>query len=150
MTRALSFAALASMTVLLAACGAGDDDAATVITPESAGASSETGAAQPAPDAAPRTDMAAAKPKPEPGSGADIFAKQCAWCHSPGVEHPGTMQLGETRGADFAVLEDRTDLNADYVKYIVRNGLNGMPPFKPTIITDAELDKLASYLAAAE
>ncbi|PQA87221.1 p-cresol methylhydroxylase [Marinicaulis flavus] len=92
----------------------------------------------------------AAAPKPEPGSGADIFAKQCSWCHAPGVDHPGTMQLGATRGEDFAVLEEREDLNADYVKYIVRHGLNAMPPFKPTAITDAELDKLANYLAAAD
>ncbi len=67
-----------------------------------------------------------------------------------GVEHPGTFQLNATRGADYAVLEAREDLTADYVKYIVRNGLNGMPPFKPTVITDSELDELAGYLGKAD
>ena len=87
---------------------------------------------------------AASRPKL---NGAEIFAKNCSYCHGPGSDHPGTRQLGDTRGKEFALLEKRTDLHADYVETIVRHGLNAMPPFKPTVITDDELDRLAKYLA---
>lgn len=117
----------------LAACGGPDD----VATPE---------AAAPAAAAAP-IETAAYEPKPAADTAEGTFARQCAYCHAPGIEHPGTMQLGATRGEDFAVLAEREDLTADYVKYIVRNGLNGMPPFTPTTLSDAELDMLAAYLA---
>ncbi len=80
-------------------------------------------------------------------TGAQIFAKHCSYCHGPGTEHPGTRQLRDTRGEEFALLEKRTDLHPDYIETIVRHGLNAMPPFKPTVITDAELDRLAKYLA---
>jgi mono/diheme cytochrome c family protein len=83
-------------------------------------------------------------------TGAEIFAKNCSYCHAPGDEHAGTRQLRDTRGEAFAVLQQRTDLQADYVETIVRHGLNAMPPFKPTVITDAELDRLAAYLAKAK
>ena len=83
-------------------------------------------------------------------TGAQIFAKNCSYCHGPGRDHPGTRQLGDTRGKEFALLEKRTDLHADYVETIVRHGLNAMPPFKPTVITDDELDRLAKYLAKAK
>ena len=90
---------------------------------------------------------AASRPKL---TGAEIFAKNCSYCHGPGRDHPGTRQLGDTRGKEFALLEKRTDLHADYVETIVRHGLNAMPPFKPTVITDDELDRLAKYLAKAK
>lgn len=117
----------------LAACG-GPDDAA---------------APNAAPTAAPK-QTAAYVPKPPADTAEGIFARQCAYCHAPGDDHPGTLQLRTTRGEDFAVLVDRTNLTEDYVKYIVRHGLNGMPPFTPTTLSDADLDKLAAYLAKAE
>lgn len=80
-------------------------------------------------------------------TGAEVFAKNCSYCHAPGDEHAGTRQLRDTRGDEFAVLQQRTDLQTDYVETIVRHGLNAMPPFKPTAITDDELDRLAKYLA---
>lgn len=83
-------------------------------------------------------------------TGAQIFAQHCSHCHGPGDDHPGTRQLRVTRGEDFALLEKRTDLHADYVETIVRHGLNAMPPFKPTVITNSELDVLAKYLAKAK
>lgn len=79
-------------------------------------------------------------------SGKEIFNKHCVHCHAPGYEYPGTLQLSVTRGKDKGVLEERDDLNADYIRYIVRNGLRAMPPFKPTNITNEELKALADYL----
>lgn len=80
--------------------------------------------------------------------GKAVFDKHCGHCHAPGGDRPGTLQLGLTRGEANAVLEERSNLPAPYIKTIVRHGLNGMPAFKPTIVTEAELDALAGYLSA--
>jgi mono/diheme cytochrome c family protein len=87
-----------------------------------------------------------AQPKIEP-SGRDVYAHYCADCHDAGDGHPGTMQLGVRIGARRSVLTGRTDLTPDFVKNIVRNGLEMMPPYRPTEITDGELDALAEYVA---
>lgn len=79
--------------------------------------------------------------------GERIFDRECSQCHAAGDEFPGTFQLARTRGADFAVLEARENLTVEYVSYIVRTGLNAMPPFTPTAVTDEELGELAAYLA---
>ena len=47
------------------------------------------------------------------------------------------------------MLESRTDLTPELTKFFVRNGINVMPPFRKTEITDAELNALAAYLASA-
>jgi (+)-pinoresinol hydroxylase len=80
-------------------------------------------------------------------AGKQLFDRHCAECHAPGVGHPGTQQLGWTRGEDRAVLEQRSDLPAAYIIQIVRNGLLEMPAVRPTELTDAELRQLAEYLA---
>jgi mono/diheme cytochrome c family protein len=79
--------------------------------------------------------------------GQEVFKKHCSHCHAPGLNHPGTMQLSVTRGDAYAVLEQRSDLTIDYTKYIVRHGLKTMPPFKPTTLSNEELDAVASYLS---
>jgi mono/diheme cytochrome c family protein len=89
------------------------------------------------------TDAEAADVAP----GKQIFQRYCAECHAPGFGHPGTQQLGWTRGESRAVLEKRTDLQAAYVRLVVRQGLMEMPPFRPTEIDDAQLEQLANYLA---
>jgi mono/diheme cytochrome c family protein len=76
-----------------------------------------------------------------------VFAQHCAECHADGIGHPGTQRLGWSRGEKFSVLEKRTDLNADYIKLIVRRGLLEMPAFRPSEISDADLVELDSYLA---
>jgi mono/diheme cytochrome c family protein len=81
------------------------------------------------------------------GAGKALFDRHCGACHAPGVGTPGTQRLEWSKGAAFAVLEERSDLNADYVRAIVRNGLIEMPPFRPTEITARELGVLAAYLA---
>jgi mono/diheme cytochrome c family protein len=90
-----------------------------------------------------RADEAANPGKP-------VFDRYCAGCHAPGFGHPGTQQLGWTRGAKDAVLGQRTDLSPDYVKQVVRHGLVEMPPFRPTEIDDARLEALAGYLGKAK
>lgn len=80
-------------------------------------------------------------------AGKQIFDRHCAACHAAGVGTPGTQQLGWTRGKEFALLEERKDLQADYVRFVVRHGLLEMPPFRPTEIDDVQLGQLADYLA---
>jgi mono/diheme cytochrome c family protein len=80
-------------------------------------------------------------------AGKQIFQRYCAECHAPGFGHPGTQQLGWTRGESRAVLEKRTDLQPAYIRLVVRQGLLEMPPFRPTEIDDTQLEQLANYLA---
>jgi mono/diheme cytochrome c family protein len=48
-----------------------------------------------------------------------------------------------------ALLEKRSDLTAQQVKFYVRHGVSVMPPFRKTEISDADLTALATYLAHA-
>jgi (+)-pinoresinol hydroxylase len=95
------------------------------------------------PQAAP---VAASTLVPDVAAGKALFDRWCAECHSPGHGHPGTQQLERLRGARLAELESRSDLNTTLIRYIVRNGQNAMPPYRPSEITDAGLDQIAQYL----
>ena len=53
----------------------------------------------------------------------------------------------EPRREGSALLEQRKDLTADYVRVIVRRGLFEMPPFRPSEISDQDLSQLSLYLA---
>lgn len=80
--------------------------------------------------------------------GEAVYERWCAPCHAPGPTMPGTNALAaKYQGRLPGVLLERTDLQADFVKYIVRNGSSVMPFFRKTEITDAELDALARYVA---
>lgn len=97
--------------------------------------------AQPAP-ATPNPAPAAPKPR-SPGEA--TFLAKCRYCH---VEMgPGTLTLARRVGKEHAMLATRTDLDADYVKAVVRGGLNTMPPINRVEVSDAELDRIATWLA---
>lgn len=78
--------------------------------------------------------------------GRALFERHCAVCHAAGPGHAGTMRLTEARGADKAVLEERTDLDPAYIRIVVRQGLVEMPPWRRTEIDDAALHQIAAYL----
>jgi mono/diheme cytochrome c family protein len=80
-------------------------------------------------------------------SGTEVFDSYCVYCHGPGNEAAGTLQLGRTRGKDKALLTERSDLRPEYIEYVVRHGLKAMPPFPPSDLTDAKLKALADYLS---
>ncbi len=82
-------------------------------------------------------------------SGEQIYQRHCQSCHAPGPGHPATLLLAEKLGPEKAVIKGRADLTADYIKTIVRGGLLEMPPFRPTEITDDELDVIADYILAS-
>lgn len=63
-----------------------------------------------------------------------IYSKICGYCHGRNV---GPVIRGRA-------------LPVDAVKFIVRNGQNGMPAFRPTEITSAELGALATWISASK
>jgi mono/diheme cytochrome c family protein len=79
-------------------------------------------------------------------SGEELFVLFCRACHAPGPAHPGTAKLTLTKGADKSVILNRDDLPAEYIAHVVRNGLLGMPPLRPTDVTEAELERLVQYV----
>lgn len=68
------------------------------------------------------------------GTGQELYDKVCGHCHKPAVA-VGTPLTGR-------------DLPAEYIRFIVRNGFNGMPAFPASFIDDESLAKLAEYLAS--
>ena len=80
--------------------------------------------------------------------GAELYALNCAGCHDPGPGHPATMLLEEME-RPVAPLIGRKDLDKDYVHSVVRNGLIEMPPFRPTELTDADVDLVFTYIKTA-
>lgn len=149
MKESAAFAAIVIAAAALGGCGGqktGEEEKPAAAAPESAPAEtamtdSSATAKEPARSLTPEMTTPADAPL-----GKRVFDKNCAACHAPGEDHPGTMQLGVKKGAEYAVLEQRDDLTAEYVKYIVRHGLNAMPPFKPSSVTKEDLDALADYL----
>jgi len=80
--------------------------------------------------------------------GHDVFQYWCATCHGEGPGHPGTDALAaKYHGSKPALLEDRSDLTPDQVRYFVRHGVTIMPFFRKTEISDADLDAIGAYLA---
>jgi len=89
--------------------------------------------------------------------GEEVYQARCNLCHGRvakdvtggfGARMAGTEVLqAKYRGAKPAVLEDRTDLTADMVKYFVRNGVGIMPFFRKMEVSDADLDAMAAYLS---
>lgn len=85
---------------------------------------------------------------PPPAPGKVLFDSWCLPCHGAGPGHAGTQAIGRRLGIDHAVLLLRKGLTPAYVKSVVRNGFHMMPPFRPTEITDQELQLLADYVAS--
>jgi mono/diheme cytochrome c family protein len=86
--------------------------------------------------------------------GKAAFQYSCAPCHGPGKGAgnskflPGTDALNvKYKGARPALLEERTDLTPDFVKLMVRRGVEAMPSFRKTELSDENLDAIAEYLS---
>jgi mono/diheme cytochrome c family protein len=63
-----------------------------------------------------------------------VYAVTCGYCHGTNV---GPILRGR-------------NLPADIIKQRVRHGQNAMPAFRPTEITNAELDKLVAWISASK
>ena len=78
------------------------------------------------------------------------FERACSICHGSGPDRPGTNSLQiKYEGKRPALLEERTDLTVDVVRYYIRNGIAMMPRFRKTELTDAQVDSIARYLTRA-
>lgn len=76
-----------------------------------------------------------------------VFDKWCSDCHSRPTG-TGSMALQRKYGGNpSAILEQRSDLNPDYVRQVVRHGISFMPSFRKTEISDAEVALLGAYLS---
>jgi mono/diheme cytochrome c family protein len=79
--------------------------------------------------------------------GNDAYQYWCATCHGRGPGNPGTTALSaKYKKALPGVLEDRTDLTAQAIRFNVRRGTSIMPFFRKTEISDGDLDAIALYL----
>ncbi len=75
------------------------------------------------------------------------YERNCVTCHDDGDNFAGTSALkAKYKGELPAVLEQRTDLESDTIKYFVRHGFSVMAPFRKTEVSDQELDEIAAYL----
>ncbi len=99
----------------------------------------------------------AALKDPREQRGREVFQQRCTACHAAipkdGIGPPylppmaGTQALqARYKDAKPAELEQRTDLTGEFVKAIVRGGLNSMPFFRPTELSDDDLSALGAYL----
>jgi len=99
------------------------------------------------------TSQVSAQRRSAAESGHATFEHLCEPCHGDGPGDDGRAMLPGTdalrikyRGALPALLEERSDLTAEALKVYVRRGTFSMPPFRPTEITDAEIENIAAYL----
>ena len=77
-----------------------------------------------------------------------LFVEKCAMCHRRmGM---GTVLLARRMNPALAQLEARSDLTVDYIKSVARQGMGNMPPVRRGELSDAQLDRIAAYLAKAK
>jgi len=76
--------------------------------------------------------------------GQRLYQATCHYCHAPGGW--GARNLARRLGAGRAVLLERTDLDALYIRTVVRRGLNSMPAYTPTDLTERQVATIADYL----
>jgi mono/diheme cytochrome c family protein len=81
------------------------------------------------------------------------FEHTCAPCHGEGVGDDGRAMLPGTdalrikyQGSLPALIEKRTDLNVDAIRTFVRRGTWSMPPFRPTEVSERDIEDIAAYL----
>ena len=62
-----------------------------------------------------------------------MFDATCAYCHGAGV-------ADELRGRDFP---------PEYIGVVIRHGVRGMPAFRPSDFSDADIAALAAMIASS-
>jgi mono/diheme cytochrome c family protein len=96
----------------------------------------------------PAAGATAAASATDQAPGERVYARWCVHCHAAGRGNPGTQSLQvKYAGRVPAVLLERTDLTPAAVAVFVRQGVQSMPPFRKTEITDAELAALSAWVA---
>lgn len=80
-------------------------------------------------------------------AGERLFGQKCAFCHV-GKNTGTTMLKKRLDKSQPAELHKRMDLEPDYVRTVVRNGLVNMPALNRAELSDADLDAIANWLGA--
>jgi len=80
-----------------------------------------------------------------PTDGRALFGEKCAMCHQAGGM--GTGLLARRMDPKVAELEKRSDLQPDYIKVAVRQGIGNMPWLPRGEVSDAQLAAITAYLA---
>lgn len=91
---------------------------------------------------------AALADEPSVAHGKRAYSAICIYCHGPGMW--GTNKLAKRLDKAHALLESRTDLTAEQIEAVVRNGLGSMPPMRRTEVSDDDLSAIAAYLTRKE
>jgi mono/diheme cytochrome c family protein len=79
--------------------------------------------------------------------GEDVFQYWCNTCHGPEMLKPGTAALAiKYQGSVPAALAERTDMVPPFIELMVRQGIAMMPFFRPTEVSNADLEALSAYL----
>jgi mono/diheme cytochrome c family protein len=79
--------------------------------------------------------------------GEDVYQYWCNSCHGPEMLKPGTAALAiKYQGSVPAALADRTDMAPAFIELMVRQGISMMPFFRPTEVSNADLQALTAYL----
>ena len=78
--------------------------------------------------------------------GRAAFTHRCSMCHREGGT--GTFILARRLGAGQSLIEKRTDLQPEYIRYVVRWGLVNMPRMSRVELPDADLEAVVAYLTA--
>lgn len=82
----------------------------------------------------------------EKNTGEGLFVEKCGMCHRQ--SGMGTGILARRMDAALALLENRQDLQIDYIDSVVRNGLRTMFPLSRGEVGDKQLEKISLYLTA--
>jgi mono/diheme cytochrome c family protein len=142
MKRAVIMSALAlTVTLSLSACD--------WLKPKNAESGPPAGGPPPLPPYQMRAQVSDADRLHPTSDGGALFSNHCGACHlaaGMGTNLLTARQVAAGNKQPVGLLAERTDLTADYVKLVVRNGKGAMPRQTKVDITDAELDKVAAYL----
>lgn len=81
--------------------------------------------------------------------GKALYEHHCGYCHLTGGMGTNLLIKQRVEAGEppaMGLLANRTDLTADYVTSVVRQGKGAMPPQTRVDITDAELRSVATHL----
>lgn len=78
--------------------------------------------------------------------GRAAFTHRCSMCHREGGT--GTFILARRLGAEQSLIEKRTNLAPEYIRYVVRWGLVNMPRISRVELPDPDLEAVVAYLSA--
>jgi (+)-pinoresinol hydroxylase len=76
--------------------------------------------------------------------GRQLYPRQCGICHLQ--NNFATGMLAKRLGKEKSLLDERNDLQPEYIRFIVRNGIASMPALTRVQTTDEDLAAITAYL----